>query len=122
ALHRDRLHVWRALGIERIREVANESLQTIGLEERWCGVQERRGRVALTGFHRAANAKPRGLEHVGSVGRICLQPDQVLLTANRGAKNLLLVQRELEIVWIFETTNGAEIRAIEPDLKLVVAI
>ena len=78
--------------------------------------------VALAGLHHAADAKPRGFERVGRVGRVGLEPDQILLAADRRVKNRLPVERQLELVRILEAANRAEVGAIEPDLELVLAI
>ena len=82
-LNGDRLHVRCAFGVERIREIANETLQPIGLEERRGRVEKRGSDVALAGLDDTANAEPRRLERVGRVGRIGLQPDQICVAANR---------------------------------------
>ena len=108
----------RTFGVEGVREVADEALQSIGLEQRRRRVEKRRCDITLAGLDHAAYAKPRGLEHVGGVGRVGLEPDQVLLAADRRMQDRLAVEQEVELVWILETADRAQVRAIEPDLEL----
>ena len=55
-----------------------------------------------------------------SVGLVC-RPIRSL-SPPIDARRIGSVQGELELVWILETANGAQVRAIQPDLELVLAI
>ena len=112
----------RTFGVEGVREITNEALQPIGLEQGRRRVEKRRCDITLAGLDHAAYAKPRGLEHVGGIGWVGLEPDQVLLAADRRVQDRLAIEQEVELVRILETADRAQVRAIEPDLELVLPI
>ena len=95
---RDRLHVRRALGVERVGEVADEALQPVGLEQRRRLLEEGRGDVALARLDEAPHPQPRGFDLVRGVGRVRLQRDQIFVAADLAQQDPLAVERQLELL------------------------
>ena len=118
-LDRDRLHVRRALGVERVGEVADEALQPVGLEHRRGLLQERRRDVALPGFDEAPDLEARGLDRVRGVGGVLLQRVQILVAAEHSAMHMLAVDQQLQLLGILQAADRAEVGAVQADLEVV---
>ena len=121
-LDRDRLDVRGALRIKGIREVADETLQPIRLEQRRHLLEEGGGHGVPAGLDRQAHAQPRCLELVAGVGGILLQRNQILVATDAGEQLPLPVNRQLDLMRILEPADRAEVGAIQPHLELVLAV
>ena len=56
------------------------------------------------------------------VGRVLLKRDEIVGTAYLGQQDALAIERQLDLVRVLEATHRAQVRPIEPDLKVVLAV